>query len=774
MLKNSVIWCLLFTPKLKNAYSAKSLRVKSIDISDFRGIRKLEKPLNTDAEIVLITGPNGFGKTSLIDALCLLLTGFIHPCRDPIVFQLPNDGYFPPKATIKAVLLKTTGAEKDVTVTVPEKGPTESGEVIWHESRSAREITAKASFFYQDLIEEIFDNFTQGTTLKEFLAPPPKEVEDARTSIKKALAQVNQKEKNLAIDGFESEEELSRQREDIAAKVCELWQKLMLAVERFNIAPVSNFPQIDIFKRGGGLKTGWQENLGDFVLRFRRQMSLEVPDEKRESISILNDFKSMIDEFKIRYLLPESDMVERFNRLVAGLSDPSALLKLDEIATLQDKCLELENRLGEEKAKFELLAKLENYFKSPEEQPGLLEIMQSLRRHGLKWQQIEFRQNIPDDLVPPEDVLKWVKAASTSLTVDGRQLDEALADWQDRVENRRRELSLALVETEKEFNICKNDLRILEEINRLASTSAGGWELIKRAQEKVARRAEQIGPEQVYFDESGSEKEEKPIILAEAINKSLDQWVDIEKRDQERRESLKKSAQFTKAKEKIRVIRNALNMENDQNTSILESVHQLPESEARKLADLINRILKRFRLVEGIAPVYIRTSQRKLNRNVKKGTWEICTADGRKFTSLSTGQQSQLALSLLLALNLSLDIGFLRHGIIALDDTTTSFDMAQLPREAALLRQIAYGDGDTAGVQRQLFIVSHHEGLTHRLMDFLIPPQGKKMHVLNFVNWNPDSGPEIEQYQVEPVKSSRTGREELERFLKDVLKEDLC
>jgi len=93
-----------------------------------------------------------------------------------------------------------------------------------------------------------------------------------------------------------------------------------------------------------------------------------------------------------------------------------------------------------------------------------------------------------------------------------------------------------------------------------------------------------------------------------------------------------------------------------------------------------------------------------------------------------------------------------------LDDVTTAFDMAQLPRTAALIRQIAYATDD-ASARRQVFIVSHHEDLTNRLLDFLIPPHGKKMRILNFVNWTRDKGPQIEQREVVPgLKASAENR----------------
>jgi len=133
--------------------------------------------------------------------------------------------------------------------------------------------------------------------------------------------------------------------------------------------------------------------------------------------------------------------------------------------------------------------------------------------------------------------------------------------------------------------------------------------------------------------------------------------------------------------------------------------------------------------------------------------------DDRTLRMLSAGQKAQLGLSLLMGLNMAIGKE-LNHGIIALDDTSAAFDMAQVAREAILLRQIAYGTGshDTENNEhfrtRQLFIVSHHEDLTHRLLDFLMPPEGKRMHILNFVDWDYEKGPTIQQYCLEPGREA--------------------
>ncbi|NLJ25218.1 MAG: AAA family ATPase, partial [Firmicutes bacterium] len=64
--------------------------MKSIELTGFRGFCGPSRSLDTDGDIVLITGPNGYGKTSLIDALCLLLTGHLYRERYPLVSTINN------------------------------------------------------------------------------------------------------------------------------------------------------------------------------------------------------------------------------------------------------------------------------------------------------------------------------------------------------------------------------------------------------------------------------------------------------------------------------------------------------------------------------------------------------------------------------------------------------------------------------------------------------------------------------------------------------------
>lgn len=747
------------------------IRVKSIDICSFRGIRRLARPLNTDADVVLLTGPNGFGKTSLIDALSLVLTGYIHPRRDPVLFQLPSgpqENQSPAVGTIKAVLLTAQG-EKEVKISLSKNKPPVCSDMIWQRSEAAREIAAKASFFYQDIVEQSFDSFTEGTTLKDFLAPPPQEIVDARTALKEALKMIKQKDEALALPGVESEAVLNEKREHAADSFSDLWEQLVMVVHDLKI-PVT-LPRIAILKKDSGLRQDWENKLTGFTLELA-EVLLEESSAEADAVSLVSsliNLQNLVDELKIKYLIPRSDIREQIGYLFASLPAPQRISDLGKLDQLKEKCLFLEENLAKSKTRLEQLTELENHFKNPEG-PGLWEIMNTLRRYGPKWSKTDHNHVFGSDLCPPEEAVKWAADAYASLhTEDGRYLDDLFALWLQKVESKGSKLVMEATLQEKVLAEYKETLKILEEMQKIADGSAEGRKFI----EDVQKRAEQPtcrGNQDMKSPNTDSVNGADPLKLIDRMKNVLKEWINIEERDIHRKNVLEKSERFKQAKERILLLKDALNRESRKGTSILENALQLPDNEPHKLADLINSILPRFRLVQGILPVHIKTSYKRTGKT-RQGTWEFVTADGRTFTSLSTGQQSQLALAMLLGLNISLDISYLGHGIIALDDTTTSFDMSQLPREAALLRQIAYGagDGNSDRSVRQLFIVSHHENLTHKLIDFLIPPEGKKMHILDFVDWNPQDGPEIEQYEMEPAKPAQKGRKDLAAFLNKLL-----
>ncbi|PCJ16878.1 MAG: recombinase RecF, partial [Gammaproteobacteria bacterium] len=103
--------------------------------------------------------------------------------------------------------------------------------------------------------------------------------------------------------------------------------------------------------------------------------------------------------------------------------------------------------------------------------------------------------------------------------------------------------------------------------------------------------------------------------------------------------------------------------------------------------------------------------------------------------------------------------------VIGFDDFTTSLDMNQLVPASVLLRKLAYAADDEPW-KRQVFVTSHHEDLTNRMLDHLLPPPGSSMKVIEFEDWSPETGPQFKCYNVEMDEVSEDGlKDSLRRIM---------
>ncbi len=131
--------------------------------------------------------------------------------------------------------------------------------------------------------------------------------------------------------------------------------------------------------------------------------------------------------------------------------------------------------------------------------------------------------------------------------------------------------------------------------------------------------------------------------------------------------------------------------------------------------------------------------------------------DGRELADLSSGQHAQMAVACVVGQNLlvaqaqpPIHLG-MPHRVLLLDDVSSTYDLTNLLREAILWRQLAYTDN--LAVKRQIFLASHHEDLTNQLLDHLVPPAGHSMRVLQFEDWSLEEGPTIGPYAVQPTSA---------------------
>ncbi|MBR9828172.1 MAG: recombinase RecF, partial [Oceanospirillales bacterium] len=190
--------------------------------------------------------------------------------------------------------------------------------------------------------------------------------------------------------------------------------------------------------------------------------------------------------------------------------------------------------------------------------------------------------------------------------------------------------------------------------------------------------------------------------------------------------------------------------ESSTRSQLLSAVEVIPQAELKQLLKNMNRLLASFHFPDDFLPIKLENYG-----TPKMPKWGFKTKSGVQFDDLSTGQKSQLAICWTINLNLALSEQ-LGHRVIGFDDFTTSLDMNQLIPAAVLLRKLAYADANDSW-KRQVIVTSHHEDLTNRMLDFLLPPQGKLMKVIQFEDWLPRSGPKFKCYNVDMGKVKEDG-----------------
>ncbi|QGP92661.1 DNA replication and repair protein RecF [Neomoorella glycerini] len=754
------------------------IRIKSLSIDNFRGIRQLNN-LNVDADIILLTGPNGFGKTSFIEALCLLLTGHYYRGSDTLLFL--KNGEPVGSSIINAQMLVSHGngkqEERPINLTIPKnypKNPIQITGFTWPVDIKP-EIVARASFFYQDLLGCLFDEEDAKVTLREFIAPVPRELDEVQKQIKNALKRLEEEEKKLfSFPGIPGEDEISRQRRETAAIFTDAWTKL---------SSITNLMQIPLPKRsadwlllisGKNLRHGWEgelRNLANECLALLPTPGLEPlpenaePEESLRRIDLLlRDIeRNIASRFQDRY---------QIRMLLASLPEAGSILEQEMLAEEEKKLEELQKEIKVLQEKEKSLNMLVQYYRNPDG-PGLAEILAAFRRYGENWASTPLVNN---EFAPPKCVIEWLRTILKTFYYEEEGLDEIFAAWQTRIQEEITRLRQFIAGREQEYQLKHEIIAASKRIWELTAKSVEVANIIAKARQSSQGKLSKETLLSFLSDtpEGVTTSPPSPGQVIASVHQAIQHWLQVEDLNKKREERLKGTEGYNTAVKLFEAVRTALQAESSKRESLMEKVLELPEKEVERLADLVNQVFSRFRTVKGLYPVSFERGQKNSGSGRNRvATWNIVTNDRRPLGALSTGQKAQLALALLLSLNIALD-KLIPHNIIGLDDTTTALDMAQLPREATLLRQIAYGAGECdfnpAFPRRQIFIVSHHEDLTHRLIDFLIPPEGRKMHILNFSEWEPESGPKIDSYSVDPaLAASKEAREYFGRLLKQLL-----
>lgn len=185
-----------------------------------------------------------------------------------------------------------------------------------------------------------------------------------------------------------------------------------------------------------------------------------------------------------------------------------------------------------------------------------------------------------------------------------------------------------------------------------------------------------------------------------------------------------------------------MKIELDKESILSSNLGHIPYKELEKLTRAMNKLLRIFHFPQNFLPIEIRLAKGR------KIQYELYTEDKKiEYANLSTGQKTQLSICWRIGLNYSLAY-LIPHRILMFDDITTSLDMAQILPIAYILRKMAYTEDKES--HRQVILTSHNEDLTNKLIDYLMPPSGKRLKVISFNEWTLDNGPKYTVYDINP------------------------
>lgn len=717
---------------------SKIARLKQVDIENFRGLRG-ERSLDVDADIVLVEGANGHGKTSLLEALVLLLTGW-HAYRDPVrhlISQIPTQEsgqegvpesqcHLAADVTIdqdKAGRLELAWT-KDEAVLVPEGGeivdrflpsplglpdsrlrppvdaikekeaeqqPASKAVREAEEMDRGRELEAKLSAFFQDRLERHFDETASGATLRDVFEPRPTWLDHAVETLQALANDLIESEMEQAVWAGQDGTALQTRLKNHFALLAPLYGELL----RGTTGDWPAFPA-----------EATAEALGRFGSAAIATQSGRQPIAP-EDFDLPRQFTAA--------LVGDAGEIERQVRVAKQRTRVDLRGKeVDDLVRIEQDLA----KIGQERQALrddypELEADLVAFEAQDAGQPDALAIFQALADNATRWSAVS---------AGPGDEARFLRARAelaAVLPVEAGKCAEALAVWlQPRRDARKRLDELA----EKEKKLEKERERLLA-----------------AAEE---RRIRELGRK-----------------LREALERLEKDWAEEWRRlDFERRESWRNEAM-----DELELAAGAANWLVGQLNELTQPSPEL----MRRLCDSANWVLRRFAAVPGLVPLWLEDYDETIDERARRG-YRIRAKDGRVLAHLSTGQRAQFAVALMVAQNREAS-DTLGHHVLLLDDVTTAYDLSNLSREALLWRQLAYGAEPP--FKRQIFISSHHEDMTNHLLELLVPPEGNSMRLLRFGAWTQESGPNIEAFKVTPTGESSKDSPRVKQFLKDIQSE---
>lgn len=707
--------------------------IQSIELENFKGYRRSEDGVTKTiemtvdgqpADLILVTGKNGVGKTSLLEAMDWVLNQV----------DVGAGGFLTAGKSQGAVSVNGRRLEL--------QGKTKTDH---------RKLTTVASFFYQENIAELACN-----EIIQLLEPENKPGEEIKLGLKSLQISLESWQRQL--NSLKYRKNYEEERKLLAGRVNELVARIP---QGFPLR--KELVDSTLTLKNGNLQNQWESqirnlsnsigvlsnlsepvgsqlqdqlsHIGHSLLEYRGK-PVDISEEGSEPPAFTNAFLSTIQS------LPADLPIKRWSTGTALV--PSGLENTLFVGfdgdIYKDAVNELEKKRTELASDYQRLTNLQGQLKG--DGRSLLGWVNDFSDNVNNWLRVwdahtdskrvsELKQELKDQLERLSDV------ANVRYAEINGQIENVTREGQavtDKLNQMKRSQGVA-----KDISAHSKQLSHL--IDRPAFTVEGLTDYVSDYLEKLKT------PETTGFSGSNGEA------VIKELGKVFSDWsaLEIQKVEDEAN-----STDLVSLEQAEKVISDALaicKQESSARSQLLSVVGVIPQVELQQLLSNMNLLLASFHFPEDFLPIVLEN-----NGTEKSPKWSFATQSGVKFDDLSTGQKSQLAICWTINLNLAMTKQ-LGHQVIGFDDFTTSLDMNQLIPAAVLLRKLAYANAND-GWKRQVFVTSHHEDLTNRLLDFLLPPQGKSMKVIYFEDWSPESGPQVKCYNVDMGEVKSSGLEE--------------
>jgi hypothetical protein len=709
-----------------------------------------DTPIALDGDIVLLTGANGAGKSSLLEAIALRESGGTH--RDDIEQFIYRGSGSDGRFTLRFDTNEIQGDTEDLVDL-----PSHPHPAWWKPEPANRRRHAQTVYFHPAYLRELFEEtpVTPGTGFLDLLAPAPSAVDKLRIALKSTEPSIAAEIAKLEREsGVLSPKEINdTRRQHVAA---------------FNTRAAVWLPGYSADRlviNSGNLRSTWSGELANIAREAisrlgERGQSLGVSEASTPAESL----RTLAIATRLSASAPEKS--ESASAATSATPPPSTLAEIGRIEIsdwpvfrdflLCRKVALIETRKIELPAlreKRDAIRRLRNAFGRGEDDfPAWIVDFQRRALLGRDLMQLH-QPAVP----PPENLAQWGDDA-IHLATRWKDVESAWNGWATRLDDEEKAHSHQLATQEA-------DAAKLIRFQEIADTLRPWLDERPELEPVIASLHE---PSEFLKLAAPSD----PVVTqtnlsaptsGEAFAQACETWLGWE-REVEESEIRQTTPEFIargKNLARLRELHSAIKTEfGSSSKSRLGQLQQDALGESlTPLESFLNQTADQFRLFDTIKPIRL-----ERNDNTKTGN-RLALRVGdppREISQCSSGQRSQLGLLLFLALHYGLRDTY-RSRVLCIDEVTSSFDLAQVPRLALLLRQIAYAPRGSA-FQRRIFIASHNEAFSQRLAEMLTPPNGRSLRVLRFTGYDPASGPTIDSLLLQDAAALRGG--DLETYLR--------